>query len=78
MVALTAVKYTASESDTSVEICVLLSLFAVEFPSGLPTPITVELTTADDTAGNAYNIVSMPLSHSSSSIQRLCWMYFSI
>ncbi len=73
VVALSAANYTASESDTSVEICALLSLFAVEFPSGLPAPITVELSTADDTAGNAYNIASMTLSHSSS----LCteWLF---
>ncbi len=58
---LSAENYAASEGDTSVEVCAVLSLFAVDFPGGLPAPITVELSTADDTAGNAYYTLSTPL-----------------
>ncbi len=51
IVTLSAASYTAFENETSVEICAALTLLASVFPNGLPSPITVELSTTDSTAG---------------------------
>ncbi len=51
IVTLSAASYTAFESETSVEVCAALNLLPSEFPSGLPAPITVQLSTSDGTAG---------------------------
>lgn len=52
MVSLSAVVYSVVEDEDFVTVCANLTLLASEFPTGLPSPITVDISTLDGTAGN--------------------------
>ena len=50
-VSLAASVFNVSENDGTVQVCGVLSLLALEFPSGLTGTLTVDIATTDDTAG---------------------------